>query len=143
MKLLRGRPPSAHGFRARVHFFGDVCKLPGRRRSVHNHRPPAREVEIVDTEVRRATEGVVGDVVVHDDVPTADGVEEDALPTRRIYIIVRPEDELARAGLRELVACGAVEGTLAAGAAADEDLVLVAGVRAGGGLEKGKLSKVR
>ena len=79
--------------------------------------------------------------MVHDDVPTADGVEEDALPTRRIYIIVRPEDELARAGLRELVACGAVEGALAAGAAADEDLVLVAGVRAGGGLGQDKLSK--
>ena len=104
----------------------------------NNDRPPTREVEVVDTEVRRAAELVVGDVVVHNNVAVGDRVMEDALTTRRVHIVVRAEHERSRGRvevLRKVIAELAVEGAKAARATANEDLVLLASGRLGGSLK--------
>lgn len=46
---------------------------------VDNDGPPRREVEVVDAEIRRATDLVLTYVVVDHDIPAADRVKEDAL----------------------------------------------------------------
>ncbi len=77
--------------------------------SVDELRLPAREVDEVDAEVRGPAGLVLLHVVVHDHVALAHGVVEEALPTRRVDVVVRAEDVPARVrALRDRVP-GAVE----------------------------------
>ena len=108
-----------------------------RRGLGNNNRPATGEVKVVDTEVRRAAELVVGNVVVHDNVAVRDRVVEDALATRGVHVVVRAEHERARRRVqvrRDRVPELAIERSARARAAPDEDLVLPARRRALGSL---------
>ena len=111
-----------------------------RRGLGNNNRPATGEVKVVDTEIRRAAELVVRDVVVHDNVAVRDRVVEDALRAGRVDVIVRSQDECSRWGIN--VISKAVPGFVNVGpgdvlAAPYEDLILLAGSRTLGGLIHG------
>ena len=111
-----------------------------RRGLGNNNRPATGEVKVVDTEVRRAAELVVGNVVVHDNVAVRDRVVEDALATRGVHVVVRAEHERSRGRievLRKVVAELTIEGAEAARATSNENLVLLASSGFGGGLQWG------
>ena len=96
--------------------------------SVDEHRPPAREVDVVDAEERRAPKVVVPHVMVHHHVPAAHRVEEQALAAGRVDVVVRPQDDRARGrAVRDRDAVLVDEGAGPGGAAPDAHLVLRSG----------------
>ena len=80
--------------------------------------------------------------MVRHDISPRDRVVEDALATRGVYVVVRAEHERSRGRievLRKVVAELTVEGAEATRATANEDLVLLASSRFGGGLQCGQI----
>ena len=100
-----------------------------RHRSVHEDGPPRREVDVVEAEVRVATEVAPAHVVVRDHLAARLGVAVDALPAGRVHLVVRAEDERARGPVHaDVPALLVEEGPARALAAPDEHLVLPAGL---------------